>query len=608
MVFGMRICPLSIFLNPLLTLTGVCLLMLMVAEKAITDAHAKTLEKTYAYFTLPNDEVLEKFLTPVSLENTLTSDPSQTPQKTIRKKELYHASSLNKFYEIRDYQPFWVHDIGGYQFKAQYVLRVLENSWKNGLNPDSYHVQEIKHILAQPFITRHGRLELLLSDGLMRYGSDLTGMRIEAKKLRQRPEDWRQPLSGEIVLHQLLRAPSIEEGIAHLEPKDPMYGELKKELASLVEKLRSQGQSKTLKKISMKGILEPKRGHKSVPYIRQRVAMHLGVTIEPKGNKTTYDRTLAGYVEDFQSKYSLDPDGIIGPKTVALLNKDTEDYYNQVIANMERLRWQEQDKSSKHILVNIPSAMLYAYNNGRQSFTMPVIVGKTYRPTRSFKAEIEGVRFNPTWTIPPTIKRHDIFPKIVKDMRYLKDQEIALFKGYGRKAQKLVAKEISWDSLSWRELSSIRMVQAPGPKNPLGEVRVIMRNPFNIYLHDTNHPEYFEGEERARSSGCIRMSDPQKVANFILEGNEKWSRSKMRKIIRKGDTKEISATQSMPVFVVYQTIWKNEKGTMIYGHDLYGEDKRLLKELAKIDGIFDPTNLSTTRLAEKTHTSAVNKI
>ena len=224
MVFGMRFCPFSIFLNPLLTLVGVSLFMMMVAEKAITDAHAKTLEKTYAYFALPNDAVLEKFLTPVSLEKTLTpntkrtqqSHDQQTHEKRVRPKKLHNETSLNRFYEMRDYQPFWVHDVGGYQFKAQYVLRVLENSWKNGLNPNAYHVAEIKHILAQPFITRHGRLELLLSDGLMRYGSDLTGMRVEAKKVKRRAEDWRQPLAGEIVLHRLLAAPSLEEGISGL--------------------------------------------------------------------------------------------------------------------------------------------------------------------------------------------------------------------------------------------------------------------------------------------------------------------------------------------------------------------------------------------------------
>jgi len=498
-----------------------------------------------------------------------------------------NASALRTFYTQRDHEPLWLKGYGRYQPRAEQLVNILEASWTHGLNPENYHLLEIKRLMNNPTGANRFALELLLSDAVMRYGRDLTGMRIDPGVIRQKSKYWRQPMRGLDILEHVAQAQNIEESMRQLEPFGTLYGELRRELVRLIQEKEQEHEP-----VSLSGFLRPGDGHKKI--LEFRIRMGLDPDEAPQG-KYYYDDQLAKAIMDFQRESGLNPDGIIGPKTVEMLNVTNEDKINQVLANLERLRWLDQDRPEKYVLVNIPSAMLWAVENGSIELQMPVIVGKKVRPTNSFKTEITGIRFNPNWTVPPTIKRVDYLPKLRRDPYYLTSKGIELIKGYGSNARTLDPAGIDWENISSRELHSIRMVQSPGRNNPLGRVRVIMQNPYNIYLHDTNKPEYFEKQDRTLSSGCIRMAEPEKLAQFVLKNNADWSEAKMTSILNSGRLTEINADVTMPVYLLYQTIWQDKYGKLVYGRDIYKEDQRLVRALKQAGEISLP---DSSQLAE----------
>ena len=129
------------------------------------------------------------------------------------------------------------------------------------------------------------------------------------------------------------------------------------------------------------------------------------------------------------------------------------------------------------------------------------------------------------------------------------------------------------------------MVQGPGAANVLGRIRVLMPNRYDIYLHDTSAPELFVKDDRALSSGCVRLSEPRRIANFVLEKNPTWSNDRLEAYLKKDKTIEITADNHLPVYIFYYTAWMDEKGSLIVGDDLYGKDSKLvyfLKQAGKI--------------------------
>ncbi len=495
-------------------------------------------------------------------------------------KNFSDGQAMQVFYQTRHNQPYWTGNSGPSE-QAERFLAVLEDSWTHGLNPYSYHIEDIRALLKRPGLTGKARLELFLTDAFVRYAQDLTGMRIEGKAMKLDPDHWRQSMGGHDILSLLSGRERLDKALKVIEPRGKTYKSLQKELIRLSGE--EGGDYERYLPIEFGGMMKPGWGHRGVPSLRGRLGLP-----QPERSRTKYDDHLAAAVMKFQRENDLEPDGIIGAKTLQLLNRTKQDKMLQLIANMERLRWVENEKPDRFIIVNIPSATLWALDHGRVKLEMPVIVGSPWRRTRVFKTDVTGVRFNPTWTVPATIKRYDILPKVQEDANYLSDKGIELIHGYGRNAETLDPSSIDWNNISLRDLHDIRMVMIPGEHNPLGRVRILMPNRYNMYLHDTNHPEYFDKPERTLSSGCIRMKYPEKVAQFVMAGRKGWSSRDMQETLETGEKTDIEIKNHIPVYVLYYTAWIGEKGQVVYGTDVYNYDRKLIELLEAIDGFYIP--------------------
>ncbi len=495
--------------------------------------------------------------------------------------DFFDTPGMKAFYETRSFEPIWIKNSvfsSGKTKTIEKILEIFQAAWMHGFNPDHYHADTISQMLGDLKNTDFYQLDLLVSDALIRYGRDMSAMRVDPKAIGQRSRYWRKPLRGIDILDFVATHEDVEEALQSLAPQGTLYKMLQDKLKRLYDEVEDVTPTA---KIDIEDIIRPGAKDKNVIAIRQRLGFYADARFE---GADIYDDGLVSAVMAFQHQHGLRPDGIVGRQTATLMNITRQDKINQILVNLERLRWVEQNKPNRYIMVNVPSATLWAVEDGQVVMEMPVVVGRPKRPTNIFSTQITGIRYNPTWTVPPTIKRDDYLPKLKQDPYYLADRGIELMEG----GQAIDPGTIDWHNTSWGVVKNMRMVQGSSSTNPLGKVRFLMDNPFNIYLHDTTTKSYFKRANRALSSGCIRLKKPIELADFVLNPNKKWSAEKRDAILRKGKMREIYAEEPLPVYILYQTVWLGAGDQIIYGADIYGHDAQLLTELKEIDAIGRP--------------------
>ncbi len=249
-----------------------------------------------------------------------------------------------------------------------------------------------------------------------------------------------------------------------------------------------------------------------------------------------------------------------------------EEKIQKVVVTMERLRWMPDAWGNKYLLVNIPAFKVKAVDQGKEVFSMPIIVGKSYRETPVFTSKIINLIVNPSWHVPRMIAVKDKLPIIKKrGPGYLTKEKIHVYKN----GQEVSPSSVNWSALNSRNFD-LNFRQDPGSMNALGRIRFTIPNSFSVYLHGTPKQNLFDEKKRAFSSGCIRLEDPDKMAVFVLEGNSgDWTLDKIKAAINTNRTQTITLDQAVPTYLQYLTVVFNEEGEPTYLEDIYGQDKQI---------------------------------
>ena len=263
-------------------------------------------------------------------------------------------------------------------------------------------------------------------------------------------------------------------------------------------------------------------------------------------------------IKSLQRNYGFTEDGVINTTLIQELNRPVSSRLQQIMINMERMRWQPDEPDGRLIVVNIPEFMLHVWDGKTKGFDMEVIVGKQGNSTIMFSGDLEHVVFSPYWNVPESIVREEILPAMEQDPEYLLNNEM----------------EITGEEDS---LPVIR--QLPGVKNPLGKVKFLFPNSFSIYFHDTPQKELFKRNQRAYSHGCIRLADAEKMANYLLKDNPDWSPEKIKAAMNSGKEKYVKIKDPIPVLINYHTCWVDENGALQFRKDIYGHDKKIARKL-----------------------------
>lgn len=299
------------------------------------------------------------------------------------------------------------------------------------------------------------------------------------------------------------------------------------------------------------------------------------------GNR--FDPALKRAVAAFQRQHGLAADGVVGPLTRRALNVPARSRVRQIELNMERWRWLPRYLGKRYLLVNIADYRMEIVENDRRVMAMRVAVGRDYRRTPVFSAELNKIVLNPHWYVPPTIFAEDLLPAIRANPDYLRQHGYKVFNHLGPDAEEMEAERIDWQAVVPEKFDYI-LRKDPGPFNPMGRVKFLFPNRYDVYLHDSPDRSIFSQPKRTFSSGCIRIEKPIELAEYLLRDNGRWPRRRILAEIESGRSEVIGELDPLPVHIQYWTVWVDEDGQVQFRDDIYGRDVGLQEALSKKAG------------------------
>ena len=290
------------------------------------------------------------------------------------------------------------------------------------------------------------------------------------------------------------------------------------------------------------------------------VKRRLQATGELAGRDTTqlFDTGLERAVKVYQLSHGYKATGVITKDLVNDLNISALARVQQLLINMQRMRWLPVQPEGKLIVVNIPEFEVYVDSGKNIVFQMDVVVGREGHNTTMFSGNLNQVVFSPYWNIPPSIVKKEVVPGLRRDKNYLRKRNM---------------------EITGKNGGSVTVRQRPGKRNALGKVKFLFPNSFNIYMHDTPEKRFFSRSERDLSHGCIRLSDASKMAHYLLRNSSEWPEEKIDAAMNSGKEQFVRLKEPVPVIITYYTAWVDNKGGLRFADDIYGHDKEMAHKM-----------------------------
>jgi len=505
-------------------------------------------------------------------------DAASTPAATSPSRAWLDAA-VEAFYQKRDFAPAWQAP----ERLAKLHDRLLELS-NDGLDPSDYP------LISEPAADDPLARELQATQSCLLAVLHLWRGKVDPISLDARWNFGPHPYEADAAL-DLINSHLARDDIAGLfdqaRPQHPVYERLRTALA----RLRSLP-ADAWPSIPAGSALKPGQTEPRVALLRQRLVAEgllsgvaagaqavaetaddapeasVGVPVDPE----FYDAGLEQAVQTYQRDNALDVDGVVGAGTLASLNVSVAQRIDQVRVNLERARWVLHELQGDFVLVDIAGFRVNLFRDGQVVWSSRVQVGKPYRSTPLFRSEISYITLNPTWTVPPTILRNDVLPKIRRDPGYLARNRIRIFDGGS-------GKELAASSINWSHPGNIVLRQDPGPGNSLGQARINFQNPYMVYLHDTPHKELFDRGQRSFSSGCIRTENVFELVRLLLNDPAQWSAESISAVVASEKTTTITPATHLPILILYWTVSAPADGSIHFRPDIYGRDPPLLAAL-----------------------------
>jgi murein L,D-transpeptidase YcbB/YkuD len=303
-----------------------------------------------------------------------------------------------------------------------------------------------------------------------------------------------------------------------------------------------------------------------VPALRARLIAG-GYLAGDASASTAFDTAVADAVKRFQEHHGLPASGVVDRLTIDALNVPLATRIAQIAVNLERWRWLPDDLGARHLLVNVPHFHLVAREQGAAVMDIRVVVGKHGDATPLFSDEMTTVVFSPYWNIPETIVLEETAPAIARDPAYLERNNMEVVDAAGAVVP---ANAVPWDDDAALRALSFR--QRPGANNALGYVKFLFPNKHNVYLHDTPADALFRRIGRAFSHGCVRVEEPETLAQYVLRDQPEWTPDRITAAMRAGEEQHVKLTHAIPVHIVYMTAWVDANGGLHFQNDVYGYD------------------------------------
>lgn len=543
---------------------------------------------------------------------------------------LAYYDTLRNYYSSQNYKPHFIKSYEDGDLVTK-LLDIFGQADEHGLDSNYYHYNRIKSEFSSAIkdsSTNEERYlhlcntEIFVADAVLKYSTHLKFGVLNPLNLFGDSYFLPLPDSSKRILFEAFKQEDIITYLDSIQPKQEKYLKLKKELAFY----------KKYKNIEWKKLNIPDK--KIEPGFHDTLIAEIAVrlinldfidTSKTKiENLSHYDSVIVEAVKKFQRYNGLIDDGIIGKTTVEHLNISPEENIEKIKINLERFRWTDYSDTARYIVVNIPDFKLRLVENKEEKIEIKVCTGKK-RPanyddryeyfmktkrwqnkpddweTPQIYSEISYLILNPTWTVPPSIIREEIYAGVKKDSSYLHKKNFKVYK----EGVEIDLSEVSLNHL-YTDKIPYRIVQDPGAGNALGRIKFMFNNPFGIYLHDTPTRAPFGYSNRAVSHGCVRVEKPYLLSEYLLKNHSKWNidylkietgqqvsdktvvseyykkRESLRKNSSYGKTTELKLEKKVPLFIDYYTAWVDKDGILNLRDDVYGKDKLIAEQLKSV--------------------------
>jgi murein L,D-transpeptidase YcbB/YkuD len=524
-------------------------------------------------------------------------------------------SEMRRFYRKRLFLPAWS-DAGGPLPRAEELLHAIDAAAGDGIEPRRFRPQELARGIGEARgAARSGQLEdpavqrrivdldVHLTCAYLTLARQLAAGRLRPEAL---PIHWytrpRRIDGGEVLQRALAGNEGMAPSLAALAPSTQGYLRLRQALTAY-RALAARG---GWPRMPPGGDLGPGDQGARVAALRARLAATgdlpppaaagepAGARLpgpQPAGARPAgprpaaaldlYDRDVAAAVARFRARHGLEPGDTVDADTLRELDVPVAERIRQIEVNMERWRWLPGDLGRRYILVNVPDFRLVVVEDGRAALAMRVIVGKAQSETPVFSDRVTHIVLNPAWALPDSIVAKEIVPKAAADPGYLRRKGLQVVRAGGEDAAG--ADDASLGPAQIEQLgrpgSPYRLRQPPGSDNPLGRIKFLFPNRFDVYLHDTPSGRQFASSERDFSHGCVRLEKPFALADYVLAGDPRWDPPAVAAALAGGRTTTIAVPRPLPVHILYWTAWVDGDGTVQFRRDVYGHDATLAAAL-----------------------------
>jgi murein L,D-transpeptidase YcbB/YkuD len=491
---------------------------------------------------------------------------------------------LTSFYAERNEPPLWV-STGGLTAKANHLMAEIRRADDWGLSASAF---ELPHLPAGTTgVDALAGAEIKLSLAALKYARHARGGRLDPALISKNIDiklTFRDP---KLLLQSLAGSDTPGNILRDVNPKHEQFLKLRQAL------LKARGGHATSEPVRTDArVVHLPDGpplylgseHPHVGLLRQRLGL-----AQPRGAEAVFDLDVQAALKAFQQQNGIQPTGILTPRTRAVLNSGVKPErptlpaggdVQRIIVNMERWRWLPEHLGDLHVEDNLPEFMTRVFKKGHVIHSAKIVVGKVDTPTAVFSANMRFVVFHPEWNVPDSIKIKELAP-------YLSSGGGGGFFSFGggdtsildRQRLRVVynGRTINPSSVDWGQVDVRRFafVQSAGPHNVLGVVKFMFPNKHDIYMHDTPQRELFEQTRRTFSHGCMRVQNPERLAELILTEDKGWSAEQVRGLLAQGYNNEVQLTHEIPVHVTYFTAAVGDGGQVSYYGDIYGYDSRM---------------------------------
>ncbi len=462
-------------------------------------------------------------------------------------------AAVEAFYKARDFAPVWSEG-GAATARAKDVIARLKNADADGLNPDDYPAPDFAAATSPEALAE---AEFRLTGSVLDYARHAQSGRMHFSQVGGDILYPPHPPEPSEILTRVTSAAKAADALDQYNPPETGYRDLKAKLAELRGKTDSPrvriSEGPLLRYIAGKEMEDSR-----VPSIRAR----LGAAGDASDQR--YDADVAEAVRKFQRENGLAADGVLGNRTLDVINGPRRaNQIDTILVNMERWRWLprnlgEPALGNAYVVLNIPDFTLRLKQGDATIWKTKVVVGKPGKHATPLLTDaMKFITVNPTWNVPPSIIYNEYLPALQQDPTVL-----------DRMGLKLVQ----------RADGSVHISQPPGDQNALGRIRFNFPNKFLVYMHDTPTKHLFNQPVRAYSHGCMRVQNPDQYAaqllNIAMPGKG-YTAERIRGMYGSSET-NINFPTPIPVHLTYQTAFVDDAGHLEIRRDLYGHDAKMI--------------------------------